>query len=97
MFPNIISHLNLTATSKITYYSSYIIDEETEGQSGCVAFARPHRQGVAKPGIPGKGNTMGSLSLQLNVTKGIVQNEDDNNFLPRNVFNFTLGFLIGLV
>ena len=31
MTPNIISHLNLTTTSKIRYYSSYIIDEETEG------------------------------------------------------------------
>ena len=39
-----------------------------------MTFARLHRQEVAKPGleIPGKGNTVGSLGLQLNVTKGIV-------------------------
>ena len=64
-----------------------------------MTFARLHRQEVAKPGleIPGKGNTVGSLGLQLNVTKGIVWNEDGINFLPRNVFNFTLGLAIHLI
>ena len=73
LHPSILSHLDLTTASEIRYYSSYFIDEETEGQRRCVTFARPYRREVTKPGlgIQGKENTVESSSLPLNVSEGI--------------------------
>lgn len=73
LHPSVISHLDLTTASEIGYHSSYFIDEETEGQRGCVTFARSYRREVAKPGlgIQGKGKTVGSIGLPLNVSEGI--------------------------